>query len=127
MRLGPSQPARVITKSCPSSAVTVGPPGGVVGGCAWTSESHVSAPNRAEASMIPLVAQTPGPTGTPSLPGGFSSATRVAVEGVDADGTGWAIGELEAPDRAVAPLGGHDGPALGRAVLVRSRPAPITA
>jgi hypothetical protein len=30
--------------------------------------------------MIPLDSQTPGPTAIPSRPGGFSSATRVAVE-----------------------------------------------
>ena len=29
--------------------------------------------------MIPLVSQTPGPTGMPSRPGGSSWATRVAV------------------------------------------------
>src|SRR5918995_221453 len=67
-------------KSWPSSTVTVEPPGAVVGGCAWTSESQVSAPNSREASMMPLVSQTPGPTGMPSRPGGSSWATRVAVE-----------------------------------------------
>src|SRR4029453_16674138 len=67
--------------SWPSSTVTVGPTGGVVGGWAWTSDSQVSGPNTAEVSMMPLVSQIPGPTGMPSRPGGSSWAILVAVAG----------------------------------------------
>src|SRR5919106_7033168 len=61
-------------RSCPSS--TVPGTGAVVGGWACTSVSQVSGPNIADASTMPLVSHTPGPTGMPSRPGGSSSATR---------------------------------------------------
>src|SRR4029450_13978958 len=102
-------------KSWPSSTVTVLPPGAVVGECACTSESQVFAPKIDETSMIPLVSQMPGPTGTPSRPGGAAAADgwveRGAARGARAapaarrDG---AFDEVEPPDRSVATLLAHD-------------------
>src|ERR671918_1140430 len=71
---GVGQSAGVISRSWPSS--TVPGRGAVVGECACTSVSQVSGPNIADASTMPLVSHTPGPTGMPSRPGGSSSATR---------------------------------------------------
>jgi hypothetical protein len=68
--------------------------------------------------MIPLVSQTPGPTAVPSLPGGLSSARRVAV---DASTPTAPVGPLTRSKRQIEPsrpFGGHDRSALGRLILV---------
>ena len=52
--------------------------GAAVGGWACTSKSQLPSPKRPAPSMMPLVSQTPGPTATPSRPGGASVTTRVA-------------------------------------------------
>jgi hypothetical protein len=109
-------PARV-TKGCPSSTVTGGPPGGAVGGCAWTSVGHVSAPNRADRLMIALVSQA-RPDGDAEPRGRVELRDARRRRAIDADGAGRALEQVDAPDGAVAALRGRDRPALGRRGLL---------
>jgi len=79
-----------ISSNWPSSTVLGA--GASEGGCACTTVSHESAPKKSDASMMPLLSQTPaaiaggkptvlGGTGAAGTwPEGFSSMTRVAAK-----------------------------------------------
>lgn len=75
--------AEVISNSWPSSTVLGA--GASVGLWACTTKSQESFPKNFEASMMPLVSQTPAPTegglagGLRTVPGGLSSTTRLAA------------------------------------------------
>jgi hypothetical protein len=68
--------------------------------------------------MISLVSQTPRPDRDAVPPGRVELRDARRRGAGDADGAGRALDEVEAPDRAVAPLGDHDRSALGRPILI---------